>query len=231
MMNKALLSRFLTSIMSENDSEALLGLRGAQDLFKTSGARFDLALNYALDNFEKWASAPQITPPATEPQAKPAVDLQAKPAVETQIKSAVEPPAQPVPAETVTAAAPVSAFSGGFPDIRSPRAGVIEIIQAGKIHGDIHVLPGLAAADATHIGETLKDAIVAAIINKSRFKLKLADTKNNRGEILETTLQAEYDRADMSPVKIWVNNRGEVGGLAVILRKAVSVAVPELVIS
>jgi hypothetical protein len=214
MMNKALLSRFLTSIMSENDSEALLGLRGAQDLFKTSGTRFDLALNYAIEHFEKWAAA------------SPAPS-----AVESPVKSAAELQTKTAPPDIAPSPTPAISSAGGFPNILSPRAGVIEIIQAGKIHGDIHVLPGLAASDATHIGEMLKDAIVASIINKSRFKLKLADTKNNRGEILETTLQAEYDRADMSPVKIWANNRGEVGGLAVILRKAVSIAVPELVIS
>ena len=86
-----------------------------------------------------------------------------------------------------------------------------------------------AALQADVIASNLKDAVVAAVINKSRFKLKMVDTKDAKGKIVETILQAEYERPGMSPVRIWVlNNRGEVGALAVVLRKAVANSLPEL---
>jgi len=116
-----------------------------------------------------------------------------------------------------------------LPECRAPRAGALEIVPPGKAQGDIQVLPGASARHAETISSNLKDAIVAAIVNKSRFKLKLSDIKNNGGEVLETILQAEYERADMQPVRIWMNTRGEAGALAVVLRKAVAQSLPELV--
>jgi hypothetical protein len=32
----------------------------------------------------------------------------------------------------------------------------------------------------------------------------------------------------MTPIRIWTNNRGEVGALAAVLRKAIATTVPEL---
>lgn len=117
----------------------------------------------------------------------------------------------------------------GVPDCRVQQAGAIGIFIAGRPEGAVYPLPGPAAGDAAVIAECLKDALVAAVINKSCFRLKLADTKNNRGEIVETALQAVYERADMTPVRIWVNgNRGDVGALAAALRKALAERVPEL---
>ena len=75
----------------------------------------------------------------------------------------------------------------------------------------------------------MKVALVAATLNKSRFKLKLLDVKNGKGEIIETVLQAEYERDGMIPVRIWSNVRGEVAALATVLRRAVANTLPDLV--
>ncbi len=93
---------------------------------------------------------------------------------------------------------------------------------------EVIALPALAAAHAGMIAESLTDAIVAAVINKSRMKLKLVDNKNSKGEIIETILRAEYDRDGMMPVQVWVNARGEVAALAVVLRKGLANAMPEI---
>lgn len=73
----------------------------------------------------------------------------------------------------------------------------------------------------THeIAGFLQDAVAAAEINRARFKLKL-----HAG----TTLQAEYDRADMVPIVIWqAANRGEAAALAAVLRPALAQALPHL---
>lgn len=117
----------------------------------------------------------------------------------------------------------------GMPQCWSPRAGCVQIVPPGETEGPVVQLPGLAADQSEVIASNLKDALVAAVINKSRFKLKLLDIKNNRGEIVETALQAEYEREGMTPIRVWVNIRGEVAALATVLRKAVSNSLPELV--
>jgi hypothetical protein len=111
-----------------------------------------------------------------------------------------------------------------MPQCRAPRPGHIEIILAGKTAGEIVALPGAAAEQADIIAASMKDALVAAAINKSRFKLKLVDVKDTA----ETALQAEYEREGMSPVRIWVNIKGEVAALATVLRRYVANTVPEL---
>ena len=55
------------------------------------------------------------------------------------------------------------------------------------------------------------------------------DMKNASGEVVETALQAEYERAGMTAVRVWANVRGEVAALATVLRKALSTALPDLV--
>lgn len=117
----------------------------------------------------------------------------------------------------------------GVPECRVPYPGAMEIVLAGNAEGTVYPLPGEAANDAEIIASNLKDAVVAAVINKSRFKLKLLDVKNGKGEVMETVLQAEYEREGMIPIRVWVNSRGEVGALAAVLRKAVANSLPELV--
>lgn len=140
-------------------------------------------------------------------QRKPAVTIEQKPAV----------PAAPKPVSTT-----------GMPNCRMPKPGHIELLAPGAASGTVIALPPSAAEDAAHIADHLKDALVASVINKSRFKLKLFDVKNPRGEILETCLQAEYDRDGMAVVKIWTNVRGECANLATLLRKAAAQVYPDL---
>lgn len=119
--------------------------------------------------------------------------------------------------------------SSGVPECRVPSPGSLEIILSGSKKGEVYPLPGEAANEAELIAANLKDAIVAAVINKSRFKFKLQDLKDSKGEVLETALQAKYERNGMIPIQVWINSRGEVGALAAVLRKAVANSLPELV--
>ncbi len=128
-------------------------------------------------------------------------------------------PAAPAPA---AAPAPSKPSVPGAAECRFVQPGVIEIA------GSSYALPGAAAAAAQEIAVNMMDALVAASLNKSRFKLKLVDVKNGRGEIEQTILQAEYERAGMTPVRIWTNGRGEVGTLAALLRKAMAERLPDL---
>jgi hypothetical protein len=192
-MSKDLLEKFLKLINSANDSDAVMGLRGAQNLFRSEKASLAEGLSYAYDHIDQWRQS-----------SHPAVAASA----------------------TVEAAAAVNMT--GVPECRIVRPGVLEVVREGNSKGDIYPLPGASAGDAETIALHLKDAIVAAVINKSRFKIKLNDIKNNNGDILETVLQAEYDRPGMTPVRLWVNNRGEVGALATVLRKVVTQSLPEL---
>lgn len=128
---------------------------------------------------------------------------------------------------------PLSAIvnASGVPEFRVPQAGTLEIVLSGKTKGDIYLLPGESALHAETISSSLKDAVVAAVINRSRFKLKLLDVRNGNGEVAETALQAEYEREGMMPIRVWTNSRGEAGALAAVLRKAVAHSLPELVVS
>ena len=194
-MDKEILEQCLKLLGSDNDPDAVMGLRGVQNLFRSAGASLDNALRYAADNPGQWQQSADKTI-GHQPAKKPA--------------------------------APAPVNMSGVPECRVPRAGVVEIVQAGKTTGDSYPLPGESAPHAEAIAGRLKDAVVAAIINKSRFKLKLLDVKNGRGEVTETVLQAEYDRPDMIPVRLWANSRGAAGALAVVLRKAVADSLPEL---
>ena len=116
-----------------------------------------------------------------------------------------------------------------MPQCRVPKAGHIEIILAGKTAGTIVQLQGAAAAADEEIALHMKDVFVAAVLNRSRFKLKLKDITNSKGEVVETLLQAEYERDGMAPVPVWKNVKGEVAALATLLRKTVAAALPDLV--
>lgn len=117
----------------------------------------------------------------------------------------------------------------GMPQCIAVMPGMIMIIPPGQTEGEKITLPGAAAAQTKEIADGVKDVLVAAVINKSRFKLKLVDIKDRFGEVVETVLQGEYDRAGMQPVKVWTNVKGETAALATVLRRAVSAALPDLV--
>lgn len=116
----------------------------------------------------------------------------------------------------------------GMPQCRSPKNGVIEIIPPGATEGTFVQLQGAAGEDSANIAFGMKDALVAAVINKSRFKLKVVDVKNGRGDVVETILQAEYEREGMTPVRVWGNVKGEVAALATVARTGVKTAFPDL---
>lgn len=197
-MDKNELQKIINMMSSENDSDAVMGLRALQGAFVKEGVDVALAMDFVFENLDKLkrdsVSFDQAT---TMPAAAPKKDV----------------------AITVS----------GMPQCWSPQAGSIEIIPSGEDHGEIVPLPGTSANDSEVIAMNLKDALVAAAINKSKMKLKMKDVKNNKGEIIETILQAEYDRDGMTPIQVWVNVRGEVASLAAVLRKAVSNSWPDLV--
>lgn len=202
-MDKALLKKYLKLIHSETDSDAVMGLRGAQNLFKSAGVSVEDALQYAVDHLDQWRPAKKEKAPESKFVKKTATG-------------------------EVTAKSPVVALAG-VPECRVVSPGVIEVIPAGKASGETCKLPGEAAIDAKLIAAHLKDAIVAALVNKSHFKLKLFDIKNAKEEIVETVLQAEYDRDGMTPIRIWKHNRGELGALATVLRRLITKSFPDIV--
>jgi hypothetical protein len=196
-MDKKLLENCLKMIGSENDVDAVMGLRGAQNMFKESGASLESALRYAADHLGQLGAAD---------------------------KTISSQPAQ----KSASPAAPSAVNVSGVPECRMPQMGVIEIVLAGKTQGDAYQLPGAAAQQSEAIALGLKDALIAAVVNKSRLKLKLLDIKSGGGDIVETILQAEFERPGMTPIRIWANGRGEVGALAAVLRKAIATTLPEL---
>jgi hypothetical protein len=123
---------------------------------------------------------------------------------------------------------PVPVTISGMPQTRVPKPGHIELIPPGKLEGVVIQMQGAAAEAADVIAFGMKDALVAAILNKSRFKLKIFDVKNTRGDVIDSILQAEYEREGMTPVRIWSNLRGEVAALATVLRPGMKTAFPEL---
>lgn len=178
---------------SDSDSDAVLGLRGLQGLFREEGVDFAEVLKYAQGHL----SAIKAANPKTIDQG-----------------------------EQKKGPAPVTL--SGMPQTRVPKPGFVEMIPPGKTEGTIVQMPGAAAEAAENIAFNLKDALVASVLNKSRFKLKVVDIKNGRGDVIETVLQSEYEREGMAPVRIWSNLKGEVAALATVLRQAVKAAFPEL---
>lgn len=200
-MKREDLEALLKAIEDTHDSDAILGLRGLQNLFLAEGVSFSDALRFAA------AGLPALK--ARRDQGK---------VIEAEVK------------KTSVPAAPQAALAArGMPDCRVLSPGRFEILIPGAAQPEPVTLPDGSAADAQDIALHLKDALVAAVINKSRFKLKLFDVKNGKGEIVETALQAEYDRDGMSPIRVWVGVKGEVAALATVLRKAVANCAPDFV--
>lgn len=197
-MDREMIDRLIAMMASENDTDAVMGLRGLQGLLRADGVDFAHAMTTMVAHVA-----------AAKGRAVPA-PVSAAPA-------AVAPAAPPsVPAVSANGM-PQCSVAGCDITLATP-AGVQEVIS----------LPALAAEHAGTIAESLTDAIVAAVINKSRMKLKLVDNKNSKGEVIETILRAEYDRDGMMPVQVWVNARGEVAALAAVLRKGLANAMPEI---
>ena len=194
-MDQKMLERLAAMMASDNDADALMGLRAFQGYLRERDADFTAALALCVAHLEELRAMPSLPAAA---------------AIEQESKAAAAVPAM-----------------AGLPQCRAG-GGLIEILAAGQAQGEKVQLPAAAAEQSHAIAESLKDAIVAAVINKSRMKLKLVDVKNNRGEVTETILQAEYDRDGMTPVRVWVNARGEVAALAAVLRRALANAVPEV---
>jgi hypothetical protein len=193
------LETMLRMLASPNESDAAMALRGIRAAFEAQGVSLEKALLYAAGNIS---------------------------ALKEAQKETINQAAASVPA-VKPAGGPVTNASG-MPECRVPKPGHIEIVLAGKSSGEVIALQGAASGDAAVIAAGFKDALAAAVINKSRMKLKLLDIKDKRGEIIETVLQAEYERQGMIPVRIWGNIRGESAALAAVLRKALSTYMPEL---
>lgn len=194
-MDKDGFQNLIKMMTSDNDSDAVMGLRGFQALLREETVPFDKAMKYVFDNMGSLRA--------------------------------------PISVESLTAA-PTPALRGevkvsGMPQCAVVTVGMIMIVRPGATSGEVITLPGAAAADTQSIADGVKDVLVAAVINKSRFKLKLVDIKDRYGEVTETVLQGEYDRENMQPVKVWANVRGEAAALATVLRRAISATVPELV--
>ena len=191
-MDNEVFIKMVKMTVSENDTDAMLGLRGLQGLFADEGIDFSGVLKYAVTHLADLKAA--------YPKA--------------------------VAAEAKKGPGPVTL--SGMPQTRVPKAGCLELIPPGKTEGTILQMQGAAAENADVISLSMKDALVAAVLNKSRFKLKVADVKNGRGDVIESVLQAEYEREGMAPVRVWSNVKGEVATLATILRQAVKTAFPDL---
>lgn len=200
-MDRDMTERLITMMASENDTDAIMGLRGLQGLLRAEGIDFNQAMVAMMAHAAVMKPVPVLTPAS-------AVPMSAAP------EPGVAPPSVPASATT---GMPQCNASGSDITVATP-AGVREVIS----------LPALAAEQASMIADSLTDAIVAAVINKSRFKLKLVDSKNSKGEVVETALHAEYDREGMMPVQVWANARGEVAALAAVLRKGLANAMPEI---
>jgi hypothetical protein len=192
-MDKSGFDTLVSMMKSENDSDAVMGLRGFQALLRDESVPFASALEHVFESLAT-LRAPLSTDQLTNA---------------TQERGEVK--------------------VSGMPQCVVVQAGVIMIIAPGATAGEKISLPGAAAEQSQEIAEGVKDVLVAAVINKSRFKLKLVDVKDRFGEVAETVLQGEYDRDNMQPVKVWSNVKGETAALASVLRRAVAAALPDLV--
>ena len=192
---KELLEELLRLIASENDPDALLGLRAMQGFCKTEGGRLEDALRYAVSHAEEWRLDYASTIEHETPERRAA---------------------RPTPLPEIPECRPLPDHS-------------IEIIRPGESEGRRYKLPSYSVLQVGTVARGLKDAMVAAVINKTRFRLCLADIpfkKRTRGE--EVHLIADYEREGMAPVVIWAGTRGEAGGLAFVLRRALTETLPEI---
>ncbi len=193
-MNRDDIERLIAMMASENDTDAVMGLRGLQGLLRVEGIDFKQARAGGLAQVQ--AASVRADAPA------PTIEM-------------------PAPAK-----APAGIVAAGVPHCTANGGDLTLAIAGGQ--REVISLPALAAQHAGLIADSLTDAIVAAIINKSRMKLKLVDNRNSKGEVIETVLRAEYERDGMMPVQIWTNARGEVAALAAVLRKGLGSAAPDL---
>lgn len=190
------MQKLIKMMQSENDADAVMGLRGFQALLKGEEVDFAKAMHFLGENLsglkeKKVATFENMTQEAAQPRAQLQVS--------------------------------------GMPQCVISQPGILMIIPPGQDKGEIVQLPTAAAAAGDAVAAGLKDVLVAAAINKSRFKLKVLDIKDKYGDVTETVLQAEYDRDGMSPIKVWSNVKGEVAALATVLRRAVSSSMPDMV--
>jgi hypothetical protein len=192
-MDKSGFDTLVSMMKSENDTDAVMGLRGFQALLRDETVPFESALGHIFANLATLRAPLDAGQLTNAPQTRGEVKV------------------------------------SGMPQCVVVQAGVIMIIPPGTIAGDKIPLPGAAAEQAQEIADGVKDVLVAAVINKSRFKLKLVDVKDRFGDVTETILQGEYDRDNMQPVKVWANVKGETAALASVLRRAVAAALPDLV--
>lgn len=190
------MQKLIKMMQSENDADAVMGLRGFQALLKGEEVDFAKAMHFLGENLNGLKEKKVATfENMTQEAAKPRAQLQVS----------------------------------GMPQCVISQPGILMIIPPGQEKGEIVQLPTAAAAAGDAVAAGLKDVLVAAAINKSRFKLKVLDIKDKYGDVTETVLQAEYDRDGMSPIKVWSNVKGEVAALATVLRRAVSSSMPDMV--
>ena len=116
----------------------------------------------------------------------------------------------------------------GIPDCRPEGASALRLFRPGHKESEVFVLSGDVVSARDDICLHLKDALVVALLHKCAFRLKLADIKDDKGIVVETVVQAEYQKPGSVPVRIWAGNRGEAGVLATTLRRAVAWALPDL---
>ncbi|HCS22204.1 MAG TPA: hypothetical protein PLW48_04240 [Alphaproteobacteria bacterium] len=192
-MDKNGFEKLVAMMASDNDSDAVMGLRGFQAWLREENVPFAKAAQSVFDNLASLRAPINADSLTAAPQERGAVKV------------------------------------SGMPQCVAVLPGIIMIIPPGQTEGEKITLPGAAAAQTKEIADGVKDVLVAAVINKSRFKLKLVDIKDKYGEVVETVLQGEFDRDNMQPVKVWANVKGETAALATVLRRAVAAAVPDLV--
>jgi hypothetical protein len=194
-MDNDTMQKLVKMMQSENDADAVMGLRGFQALLKGEEVDFAKAISFVGENISNLKEKKPLSAEALTQAAQPRAKLQVS----------------------------------GMPQCVIAQPGVLMIIPPGQETGETVPLPGAAAAACDDVAAGLKDVLVAAAINKSRFKLKVLDVKDKYGDVAETILQAEYDRDGMSPIKVWGNVKGEVAALATVLRRAVSSSMPDMV--
>jgi hypothetical protein len=191
-MDNEVYIKMVKMLSSENDTDAILGLRGLQGLFSDEGVDFSGVMKYAINHMDDLKKLHPKAVAAAEKKGPAPVTL------------------------------------SGMPQTRVPKPGFVELIPPGKTEGLLVQMQGAAVDNADVISLSMKDALVAAVLQKSRFKLKINDVRNGRGEVIESVLQAEYEREGMAPVRVWSNVKGEVAVLATTMRQAVKTAFPEL---
>lgn len=136
--------------------------------------------------------------------------------------------AAPVLAAAVLSGGGPAETGAGIPDCRPEGASSLRVFRPGGQESEVFVITGVKVSDMGGLCLHLKDALVAGVLHKTPFKLKLADIRDDKGRVVETALQAEYGKEGSAPIRIWSGNRGDAGVLATVLRKAAAWALPGL---